>query len=81
MCYCHRVKQKQDNINVRLDPELKVRAEKVAQSCGSSLSMVIRMLLEKLVAHADRHQGKIVMPPDFVEYEITPKRDKAGKRK
>lgn len=62
--------QKDDNINVRLDPELKKRAEKVAASCGSSLSMVIRLLLERFVKHAEAHGGKVVMPPEFKSYDI-----------
>ncbi len=67
------VQSKQDSINVRLDPNLKVRAESVAQACGTSLSMIIRMLLERLVDYSDRHGGKVVMPPEFIDYDIVPR--------
>jgi predicted DNA-binding protein len=64
---------KLDNINVRLEHDLKARAESVASNCGTNLSMVIRMLLERLVDHAEQHGGRVVMPPEFVDYDIRPK--------
>jgi len=77
MCYnAVAMIEKDQNINIRLDVNLKRRAEQVAANCGSTLSVVIRLLLERLIEHADRHGGKIVMPPDFVEYDIKRKSQK-----
>ena len=75
MCYRLGMKRKADNLNVRLPADLKARAERLSESCGSSLSIMIRMLLQRLIEHAEENGGKIVMPPDFVRYQID-KKDK-----
>jgi hypothetical protein len=61
---------KDENINVRLSQELKARVDSVANALGTTPSMVIRMLLERFVEHAERHGGRVVMPPEFKSYLI-----------
>ena len=61
---------KEGNINVRLDPDLKGRVDKAAESLGMNPSALMRTLLARFVEHCERHGGRIVMPPEFTEYEI-----------
>ena len=63
--------KKRDNLNIRLDMALKERAEIAAEKSGTSLSMLIRTLLERFVDHVEAHGGKVVMPPEFKSYIIT----------
>jgi len=56
---------KDANINLRLDKEWKERAGRVAKTCGSNTSLVLRMLLERFVEHAEAHGGKVVLPLEF----------------
>ena len=67
---------KDSNINLRMDPALKRRVEAASDKLGMNPSAVMRMLLGQFLDHCERHGGKIVMPPDFVEYEITAKSTK-----
>ena len=59
-----------DSINVRLNKALKARGERIAAIYGLGLSDLIRMLLDRFAMHADKTNGRIVMPPEFKEHEI-----------
>jgi len=61
---------KDDNINVRLDVDLKRRVEAVAERNGQSVSTVIRLMLEEYVSYAERHGGRVVMPLELKDWII-----------
>jgi hypothetical protein len=61
---------KDTNVNLRLDPELKRRVDAAAELLGVNPSALMRTLLSRFVAHCEKHGGRIVMPPDFKDYEI-----------
>jgi predicted DNA-binding protein len=65
--------RKDENINIRMEPGLKARADDVAKMCGTSTSMLIRLLLERFVENAENHDGRVVMPPEFRSYRIESK--------
>jgi hypothetical protein len=62
--------RKDESINVRLDQALKERADSVSRACGTTPSMLIRLLLERFIEHSERNGGRVVMPPEFENYEI-----------
>jgi hypothetical protein len=45
----------------------------VSKKTGLSFSALTRLLLEQFMAHLKKTGGKIVMPPEFVEYDVHPK--------
>ena len=65
---------KDTNINVRLDPDLKERLDRASDKLGFTASSMIRMLLGRFIDHCEKHGGKIVMPPEFRDYEIREKK-------
>jgi hypothetical protein len=72
-CHDEGVK-KDENINVRLDPDLKRRVDRVSQGIGTTPSVLIRLLLERFISHTESHKGMVVMPPEFRAYDIKEKR-------
>lgn len=58
------------SIPVRLDPSINKRVDELSHSLRLSKSAIIRMLLEEFVAHCEAHGGRIVMPPEFKDYDI-----------
>ena len=62
--------RKTASIPVRLDPDIERRLDVLGQHLRLSKSAIIRMLLEEFVVHCERHGNRIVMPPEFTEYEI-----------
>jgi hypothetical protein len=61
---------KDSNINLRLDPDLKRRVDVAADTLGVNPSALMRMLLARFLTHCERHNGRIVMPPEFKDYDI-----------
>ena len=61
---------KYSNINLRLDPELKQRLDKAAETLSVNASALMRMLLTRFLTHCERHGARIVMPPEFKDFDI-----------
>jgi hypothetical protein len=62
--------RKNASIPVRLDPDIESRIDRMSVTLRMSKSAIIRMLLEEFVTHCERHGGRIVMPPEFKDFDI-----------
>ena len=47
-----------------------MRLDAAAGNVGLNASALLRVLLERFLDHCARQGGRIVMPPEFREYEI-----------
>jgi len=72
--------KKEANINLRLPEDLKERAETVATNCGSTLSLLLRLMLEKYVQMVEENNGVVVMPPEFKKLHEDERLIFAGKK-
>jgi len=61
---------KDTNVNLRLDHDTRMRLDAAAGNVGLNASALLRVLLERFLDHCARQGGRIVMPPEFREYEI-----------
>lgn len=57
--------KKLDAISVRLDSDTKDRLETLAKATRLDKTTLIRLAVTSLVEEAERHDGKLVIPPNF----------------
>ena len=69
--------RKNASIPIRLDVAIDERLQKLTASLRLSKSAIIRMLLEEFVQHCEEHGGRIVMPPEFKDFDIRERKGSA----